>query len=51
MHKSTEEAAALTREIWEGVLAYLEGAPFSRLVGGAHRQAPPEQASPEFSRA
>ena len=51
MHKTTEEAAALTREIWEGVLAHLGDNSFSRLVGGAHRQAPEGQASPEFSRA
>ncbi|MBT3352439.1 MAG: dihydroorotate dehydrogenase [Nitrospinaceae bacterium] len=35
--KSTSEAATLTKEIWSGVLAYLDGAPLSSLVGGAHR--------------
>ena len=44
LRKSTEEAAALTRRIWEGVLAYLDGAPFSGLVGGAHREPSPEPA-------
>ncbi len=38
LKKTTREAAALTKEIWEGVLAYLNGAPFSSLVAGAHRQ-------------
>ncbi len=35
--KGTEECSVLTREIWEGVLCYLDGAPFISLVGGAHR--------------
>ncbi len=35
--KSTAEASALTRNIWEGILAYLEGESLTSLVGGAHR--------------
>ncbi|MFC1492158.1 tRNA-dihydrouridine synthase [Nitrospinota bacterium] len=46
IRKTTDEAAALTREIWDGVLDYLDGAPFSGLVGGAHCQT-----TPEFTRA
>jgi dihydroorotate dehydrogenase (NAD+) catalytic subunit len=42
--KSTLEAAELTGKIWEGVLAYLKGAPFSSLVGGVHRHSAPEPA-------
>ncbi len=42
--KSTSEAAGLTRRIWEGVQAYLGGAPFSELVGRAHREPAPESA-------
>ncbi len=34
--KGTAEAAALTREIWQGVRDHLGGAPFASLVGGAH---------------
>jgi len=40
--KGTHEAAALTRAVWEGILAYLEGAPFSEIVGGAHRKGAPD---------
>jgi dihydroorotate dehydrogenase (NAD+) catalytic subunit len=44
MKKSTAEAATLTKDIWEGILAYLNGAPFASLVAGAHRQSSPEPA-------
>lgn len=44
MGKTTEEAAALTRDIWAGIQAYLGGAPVSALVGGAHRSASRERA-------
>ena len=42
MKKSTQEAVTLTNEIWKGVLAYLNGAPFSSLVARSHRQSAPE---------
>ena len=42
MKKSTQDAATLTNEIWKGVLAYLNGAPFSSLVARSHRQSAPE---------
>ncbi len=35
--KNTGAAAALTREMWEGIEEYLAGRPFSELVGEAHR--------------
>ena len=37
MRKNTHEAAALTRDIWEGIQEYLSGEPMSALIGGAHR--------------
>ncbi len=37
LQKSTEEAAALTRDIWEGVQTRLSGDSMSALIGGAHR--------------
>ena len=37
LQKSTEEAAALTREIWKGMREHLDGRPMSALIGGAHR--------------
>lgn len=37
--RSTLAAVTLTREIWEGILAYLDGTPFPEIVGAAHRQA------------
>ena len=39
MRKSTHEAAALTRDIWEGIQEYLDGEPMSALIGAAHRAA------------
>ena len=39
MRKSTHEAAALTRDIWEGIQEYLGDEPMSALIGGAHRPA------------
>ena len=42
--KTTSEAARLTRRIWEGVQAYLGGAPFPEMVGRAHRDPAPEAA-------
>ncbi len=36
MRKSTEEAAALTHDIWEGVQRHLADRPMSALIGGAH---------------
>jgi dihydroorotate dehydrogenase (NAD+) catalytic subunit len=38
LQHSTFEAAALTKTIWEGVLTYLNEAPFSSLVGRSHQQ-------------
>jgi len=42
--KSTSEAVAVTERIWEGILAHLEGTPFSDLVGRAHRNPTQEPA-------
>ena len=39
LKKSTQEAAALTRRIWEGIQRHLGEMPMSTLVGGAHRRA------------
>lgn len=39
IRKSTHEAAALTRDIWEGIQEYLDGEPMSALIGAAHRTA------------
>jgi len=40
--KGTRESAGLTRAIWEGVVAYLDGRPFPDLVGEAHRLPAPD---------
>jgi dihydroorotate dehydrogenase (NAD+) catalytic subunit len=40
--KGTHESAALTRDLWEGVLAYLDGLSFPELVGAAHRLSAPD---------
>lgn len=44
LKKSTHEGVLLTKEIWEGVLAYLNGSPFPSLVGAAHRHSAAESA-------
>ncbi|MFQ5895659.1 MAG: hypothetical protein ACE5JJ_07575 [Nitrospinota bacterium] len=36
MGKSTDEIVRLSRELWDGVQAYLDGAPLSALIGAAH---------------
>lgn len=40
--KGTRESAELTRALWEGVVAYLDGLPFPDLVGAAHRLPAPD---------
>ncbi len=37
MQKNTHEAAALTRDIWEGIQNYLGGEPMAAIIGGAHQ--------------
>ncbi len=44
MGKTTEAAAALTRDIWAGIQEYLGAEPMSALIGGAHRSASRERA-------
>ena len=39
MRKNTREAAALTRNIWEGIQEYLGGEPMSAIIGAACRSA------------